>query len=341
MSERLEEAVRLSRVAAELEQNLSGPEALKVVEVARPAGRALHRDQMLEATDAQRDTVEFAFDRLRGERFARRLRIDARDPLHDVEIAQARFQPEVGALLQILEPGRVERELVGPEIAEADVTRIQVRQQAASRREVGRVRIGHDVQVLRRADHAVRVDREAADDACVARPRRAVPGEAAPGSEPSSRLAVVLERLGETARELGVRHRLLKVPSDAAGCVPTDAGALRRSSRSISSRVHVARLRLGGHEHDRTSRVRAAREQAVEFVHRRWGGRHGGSAQHLDVVAHPVAGVRLGAEDRSGRRARGRSERDAPGTPSTAPSASSRRRDTRDGSSAPLSSRSR
>ena len=78
------------------------------------------------------------------------------------------------------------------------------------------------------------------------------------------------------------------------------------SSRSISSRVHVAWLRLGGHGHDRTSRVRAAREQAVELVHRRWGGGQRGSAEHLDVVADPVGGVRLGAEDRAGRRARSR-----------------------------------
>jgi hypothetical protein len=93
-----------------------------------------------------------------------RIRVDSGDPLHDVQIPEPGLEAEVRSLLQILDAGGIERELVGREVAEPDMARIEVGEQRRKPFEVRRFRVGDDVEVLRRADHPMGVDREAADD---------------------------------------------------------------------------------------------------------------------------------------------------------------------------------
>src|SRR4051794_6303282 len=96
----------------------SGPETLEVVEIARAARGALHGDEVREPAHAKRDAVELALDRLPRELGVGVLGVDTSDPLHDVEIAKARLEAEVGAGGQVLDARRVIRELVRVEVAE-------------------------------------------------------------------------------------------------------------------------------------------------------------------------------------------------------------------------------
>src|SRR4051794_4508135 len=75
-----------------------------------------------------------------------------------------RVSMRVRRLQEILEPRRVKWKFFWPEVTEADVTGIELGKERSESREVRRVGIGSDVEVFRRANHAVPVDREAADD---------------------------------------------------------------------------------------------------------------------------------------------------------------------------------
>src|SRR5690349_15446445 len=75
-----------------------GAEALKIIQVTRSPGGALHRDQMIPSADAERDAGKLARDRCAGELVVGRIAVDACDPLHDVQVAEARLEPEVRSL---------------------------------------------------------------------------------------------------------------------------------------------------------------------------------------------------------------------------------------------------
>jgi hypothetical protein len=101
-------------------------ELAQVLEVLLAPGRPLHREEMLEPADEQRPAAEVQGDRLACERRIRRVLVDPSDPLHDVERPQARLESEVRPLLQLLGIERVIRELLGCEVADPDVLRLEL-----------------------------------------------------------------------------------------------------------------------------------------------------------------------------------------------------------------------
>jgi hypothetical protein len=102
----------------------SRAEALQVIQAARSSRSALHGNEVLEPADAHTDPVEFAFDRVGREGRVCRICVDAGDLLHDVKV-----EPKVGSDEQVLRTGRIEGELVGLKVAEADVPCIEVGKQ--------------------------------------------------------------------------------------------------------------------------------------------------------------------------------------------------------------------
>lgn len=135
-------------------------------QVARPTGCSFHGHQVIESAHTERDAVQLARDRVGGERRVSRFGLDPGDPLHDVEVSEARREPEVGALLEVLDASRIERELAWPEIAETHVTRVQPGEQSRELGQVAGIGIRDDVEVLRGPDHATGVS-------TAARPARA------------------------------------------------------------------------------------------------------------------------------------------------------------------------
>jgi hypothetical protein len=84
--------------------------------------------------------------------------------LHDVERPQARLEPEVRTLRQLLGIGRVIRERLGCEVADADVLGVEFTQQRRQPCEVLGLRVRDDVEILGRAYVPVHTDGDSADD---------------------------------------------------------------------------------------------------------------------------------------------------------------------------------
>lgn len=81
-------------------------------------------------------------DRVWCQRWVSGVGIDAGDPLRDVQRSQARVQPEVGALGELVGIKRVEWEFFGREVAEAEMLGVELGEQPGEAREVSRVRVG-------------------------------------------------------------------------------------------------------------------------------------------------------------------------------------------------------
>ena len=140
-------------------------------------------------------------------------------------------------------------------------------QQCREPLQVRRIRIGHDVEVLRRPNDAVSVDGEPTDDdvphaaPCKAR-------SSGSGLRTSVTPFVAPERFGEPASELRVRDCVFEVARDASRSVAADARALRpllafdllRSPRALSALLsHRSIVR---HAAARNRRPHAAETQA-------------------------------------------------------------------------------
>jgi hypothetical protein len=61
-------------------------EQAQVVQIARAARRAFHRDEVLEAAHAESYPFELSLDRAGVKSAIRRIRVDAGNPLHHVEV---------------------------------------------------------------------------------------------------------------------------------------------------------------------------------------------------------------------------------------------------------------
>src|ERR1700759_2963404 len=81
-------------------------EMLEVEQILRAAGGLLHQAELPQRADAERLALEVDGDGGLVEGLERVLGFDAGDPLHHVERAEARAQPEVAAEGEV---GRVER----------------------------------------------------------------------------------------------------------------------------------------------------------------------------------------------------------------------------------------
>jgi hypothetical protein len=84
----------------------------------------------------------------------------------DVEHPEWRFQTEVASLREVIRAGGIERKLRGVKtvLADAELTDTDVGEPSRKARQVGCVWRGADVDVLRRADDAVCVHGQAADE---------------------------------------------------------------------------------------------------------------------------------------------------------------------------------
>ena len=120
----------------------SRAETLQIIEVAGASSCSLHRDEVVEAADAHANPVEMALDRTGREGRVRRICVDAGNPLHDVEVAQPRLEPEVGAGDEVFRARRIERELLGAEVAETDMAGVELGEQSGEALQIVGIGIG-------------------------------------------------------------------------------------------------------------------------------------------------------------------------------------------------------
>ena len=139
-------------------------ELAEVDEVLFTTRGTLHRAKVVQATDEDVGPSERDVNRIASEGRVHGILIDARNPLHDVKWSEARVQPEVCALRQLSRIQGIERELVGREIAHADVLSVDGFEQMGESFEVLGIWVRNDVEILGRAYEPVHAYRDASDD---------------------------------------------------------------------------------------------------------------------------------------------------------------------------------
>jgi hypothetical protein len=138
-------------------------EISQVLQVLRPSGSSLHPSKVGQRGDADVDPERLPRLR-RSVELAVGVLIEPGDPLHDVESPDVGVHEEVAAHREIAGNGRVGRELTSVELLYADLTGVQSPQETRESGEVRMVRRRAHVDILRRSDHTVSDDGEAADD---------------------------------------------------------------------------------------------------------------------------------------------------------------------------------
>jgi len=109
-----------------------------------------------EAAVAQRDLVERERDRVAVKLPVEVVRVDPRDPLHDVQRPEIGLEAKVPAERQIVDIGRVRRELFRCEVPALGGVRVDLGERGGQPSQVVAVGAGNDVQILGRTGVAVR-----------------------------------------------------------------------------------------------------------------------------------------------------------------------------------------